>query len=241
MSYLIQFRNDTAQAWNNANPILAAGEAGIDTTNQVFKIGNGVTPWSTLQGISIPAVANATATGTPGIISQFAGATAPPGYLLCDGTAVSRTTYSSLFTTIGITYGAGNGTTTFNLPNLKGRVPVGQDTAQPEFNVLGEIDGAKTVAITEAQMPSHTHAQNSHTHSLPTNQYGPSVYSGSPSSPFGELNSGEGAVLSTFWAFNGSQGLRPMMPLTATNQNTGGNQAHNNLQPYIVLNYIIKT
>jgi microcystin-dependent protein len=232
MSYTIQLRSDTSANWATANPILAVGEMGYATDTKDLRIGDGVTAWNSSGGpapLSVPA----------GVISQFAGATAPSGYLLCQGQTLSTTTYANLFSTIGYTYG-GTGSS-FLLPNLKGRIPVGQDTAQSEFNVLGETDGAKTVAITEAQMPSHTHVQNPHTHSLPTNQYTPSVYSASPSSPFGELNSGEGAVLSTFWAFNGSQGLRPMMPLTATNQNTGGNQAHNNLQPYIVVNYIIKT
>jgi microcystin-dependent protein len=240
VSYLIQFRNDTAQAWDNANPILAAGEAGIDTTNQVFKIGNGVTPWSTLQGISIPAVANATATGTPGIISQFAGATAPPGYLLCDGTAVSRTTYSSLFGTIGTTYGAGNGTTTFNLPNLKGRVPVGQDTAQSEFNVLGETDGAKTVTITEAQMPSHNHSgttstNGSHSHNM-NDSYLEGVYS-----PSGASRAFAGNQQYSGWGDTRYIQANGDHSHTITTNSKGSGEAHNNLQPYIVLNYIIKT
>lgn len=63
---------------------------------------------------------------------------APTGYLLCDGTAVSRTTYAGLYAVIGTTYGTGDGTTTFNLPNMKGKVPVGYDTSQTEFNTIGK-------------------------------------------------------------------------------------------------------
>ena len=80
-----------------------------------------------------------------GEVSSFAGSSAPTGWLLCDGSAVSRTTYAALFAIIGTTYGVGNGSTTFNLPNLKGRVIVGRDSAQTEFDVLGETQGAKDV------------------------------------------------------------------------------------------------
>lgn len=73
-------------------------------------------------------------------------ATPPSGWLLCDGSAVSRTTYAALFALLGTAYGAGDGSTTFNLPNAKGRVLVGQDAAQVEFDTIGETGGAKTVA-----------------------------------------------------------------------------------------------
>ena len=73
-----------------------------------------------------------------GTIVMYAAGTAPSGWLICDGTAVLRTTYSSLFTLIGTTYGAGNGTTTFNLPNLQTKFPR-QDTAH-----LGATGGATT-------------------------------------------------------------------------------------------------
>ena len=70
-----------------------------------------------------------------GAINAYSGSIAPTGWLLCDGAAVSRATYSDLFALIGTTYGAGNGTSTFNLPNLKGRVIVGLDSSQTEFDV----------------------------------------------------------------------------------------------------------
>lgn len=94
-----------------------------------------------------------------GIITQYGGAVAPSGWFICDGSAVSRTnpTYSRLFAAIGTTYGAGDGSTTFNVPNLKGRVPVGYDATQTEFDTLAETGGAKTQALTTAQLPSHTH------------------------------------------------------------------------------------
>ena len=79
-----------------------------------------------------------------GTMPDFAGETPPYGYLLCDGSAVSRTTYAALFAVCGVLYGAGDGSTTFNLPNCKGRVAVGYDSTQTEFDVLGETGGAKT-------------------------------------------------------------------------------------------------
>lgn len=92
-----------------------------------------------------------------GVIVEWGSATAPPNWLLCEGQAVSRATYASLFAAIGTTYGAGNGSTTFNLPDFRGRVPVGRDASQSEFDVLGESGGAKTHTLTVAEMPSHTH------------------------------------------------------------------------------------
>lgn len=80
----------------------------------------------------------------PGMMAPYGGSVAPFGYLLCDGSAVSRTTYSALFAAIGTLYGAGNGTTTFNLPNIKGRTLIGLDGSQTEFNLLGKTGGAKT-------------------------------------------------------------------------------------------------
>lgn len=79
-----------------------------------------------------------------GVVLPFAADTPPVGYLLCDGSAVSRVDYSRLYDLIGDTYGAGDGSTTFNVPNLKGRVPMGQDTGQAQFDTLGETGGTVT-------------------------------------------------------------------------------------------------
>jgi len=93
-----------------------------------------------------------------GMLMPSARSDAPSGWLFCDGSAVSRATYAELFAAVGIQYGAGDGSTTFNLPNLKGRSIVMQDAAQAEFDVLGEAGGAKTVALDSASLPSHNHA-----------------------------------------------------------------------------------
>jgi microcystin-dependent protein len=132
-----------------------------------------------------------------------------------------------LFASIGTNYGAGNGTTTFNLPDLRGRVSVGRDSAQTEFDTLGETGGAKTHTLTTAEMPSHTHVQNPHTH---TSNFGEGGGAGRDAPSGG----GDGYKAKYY-----TPGL-VINNATATNQNTGGDGAHNNLQPYQILNYIIK-
>lgn len=92
-----------------------------------------------------------------GEIADFGMLTPPSGWLVCDGSAVSRTTYSALFAKIDTTWGVGNGTTTFNLPNLKGRTRVGYDNSQTEFDTIGKLIGAKTHTLTIPEMPSHDH------------------------------------------------------------------------------------
>jgi len=96
--------------------------------------------------------------GVPvGVINMFAGNTPPVGYLICDGSEISRATYSELFAVIGTTYGFGDNSTTFNLPNFGGRVPVGVNALEPEFNALNNTGGAKEHTLTTGEMPNHTH------------------------------------------------------------------------------------
>lgn len=164
-----------------------------------------------------------------GAIMQWASATPPSNWLICDGSAVSRTTYTSLYAAIGTTYGAGDGYSTFNLPNLKGRVPVGLDASQTEFASLSQTGGAKTHTLLVSEMPSHTHVQDAHTHMGLTDS---SVGAGSG---WGGSNGAIRPSNETYRLYS-----QVISSTTATNQYTGGGGAHNNLQPYIVLNYIIK-
>jgi microcystin-dependent protein len=91
-----------------------------------------------------------------GIMAPYGGAAAPGGWLICDGTAISRTTYAALFAAISTTFGAGDGSTTFNLPDMRGRHAVGKNAAT--FATLGGTGGAETVVLTNAQMPIHSHS-----------------------------------------------------------------------------------
>ena len=110
--------------------------------------------------------------GKPGLIKVWSTSSAPEGWLIADGREVSRTTYAELFAAIGTTYGAGNGSTTFNLPDMRGKVAVGRDSADTDFNALGKTGGAKTHTLTVAEMPSHTHTQQPHSHTGSTNEAG---------------------------------------------------------------------
>jgi microcystin-dependent protein len=100
-----------------------------------------------------------------GIPYPYCGSAAPTGFLLCDGTAVSRTTYANLFAVLGVSYGAGNGSTTFNLPDMRGRIPVGLGT-HVDVNALGDNEGEATVGN---RRPKHKHTvsiatQAAHSH-----------------------------------------------------------------------------
>lgn len=102
-----------------------------------------------------------------GSIIDYAGTSVPNGYLECDGSAVSRTAYPLLFAAIGTAWGAGNGSTTFNLPNLNGRTVIGAGTADATGatnHTVGQRDGEETHALTTAQMPSHVHTVPKHGH-----------------------------------------------------------------------------
>lgn len=177
-----------------------------------------------------------------GSISQYGGASAPTGWLLCDGQELSIASYTALYnvlTTNGTVfpYGAntngsgGAGSTHFRLPNFKGRIPVGLDSGQTEFDTLGETGGAKTVTLTENQsgLRSHTHTTQSHTHVIDDNTEVGSTYATGGSRYAMQYDS----TAQTFNSGSTTVVVNSVAGASAT-------EAHNNLQPYIVLNYIIK-
>jgi microcystin-dependent protein len=152
-----------------------------------------------------------------GIVSPYAGTAAPSGWLLCYGQAVSRTTYAGLFATISTTYGSGDGSTTFNIPDIRGRVVAGQDdmggssanrltdqTGGLDGDTLGDTGGSETHTLTTSEVPSLTVGIQQ------TNDFD------------------RGA---------GSPGMSP----GGSTSTSGSGGAHNNVQPTIILNYIIKT
>jgi microcystin-dependent protein len=169
-----------------------------------------------------------------GAIIAFAGSSAPSGWLLCFGQTVSRTTYATLFAVVSTTYNTGGEAgTDFRLPDLRGRAIAGVDNMGGTdagrlsiANTLGTTTGAQTHTLSSAEMPSHTHTQNPHSHSETNAVRYPWVT---------VANFGEGGGFNSQYNTSTSTGSS-----TATNQNTGGGGAHNNMQPTMVLNYIIK-
>lgn len=181
-----------------------------------------------------------------GAVMDFAGSSAPSGFLLCDGSAVSRTTFAGLFATVGTTYGSGNGTTTFNVPDARGRVFAGKDDmgGTPANRLttggsgisgitLGAAGGVETYSLVTAELASHTHTgttnieSNTHTHPIPQ-QAG------------AQAGSGAGGGLGT-GSFITSGGESTTHTHTFTTNSTGSGDAHQNTQPTIVFNKIIKT
>jgi microcystin-dependent protein len=165
-----------------------------------------------------------------GTVVDYAGSTAPSGWLLCYGQAVSRTTYSALYAIIGTTYGTGDGSTTFNLPDVRGRVIAGKDdmggtsanrltnqTGGLDGDVLGANGGAETHTLTEAQMPSHKH----------------DIYQWVGDYQAGAINLDD-------IPGSGNHNTGSTVPFGTGTNNTGGGGAHNNVQPTLIFNKIIR-
>lgn len=158
-------------------------------------------------------------------VLPYAGSSAPTGFLVCDGAAVSRATYATLFAVIGTTYGSGDGSTTFNLPDCGGRVVAGKESSATRLTLsgsgidgglLGDSGGAETHQLIEAELPAHDHKKYS------GNLYGLTGLTAAP-----------GGAYSTVGGGNNYNSHRT--------GSTGSDTAHQNTQPTLVLNYIIKT
>lgn len=117
-------------------------------------------------GAQFSLISSAISTSVPaGTMLDFGGTTVPTGFLGCDGSAVSRTTFAGLFAAISTIWGTGDGSTTFNLPNFQRRVAVGSGGSGTATlgNAVGNTGGEETHTQTIAEMPAHTHTENSPT------------------------------------------------------------------------------
>lgn len=229
-----------------------------------------------------------------GVVLPYAGSTVPAGWLLCAGQAVSRTDFAGLFTAIGTTYGVGDGSTTLNLPDLRGRVVAGRDdmggTAANRLTsggsgitgtTLGAAGGAQTHALSQAEMPSHSHTQQgsfvsgnqsadhthtfsgttggmnanvSHTHTsfdayrtpVNTRVGGGTLSGGTDSTTFTDTaRTTTAANVDHGHEYSGTtSGMSASHTHTTTisgvTTSTGSDGAHQNTQPTIILNYIVK-
>lgn len=195
-----------------------------------------------------------------GIVMPFAGFTAPQGYLLCDGSAVSRTDYADLFTAIGTTYGSGDGSTTFNLPDLSGRVVLGVS----QSHALGTTGGEATHVLTSSELPAHSRVVPAHSHAdditattpelthtitQPVFKYVRSNSSGTSYYLYGSAVNNGGGNASGSRSANAVVAKHDPADCTvsgaiddcaSTTSSVAGNDgSHNNMQPYLVTNYII--
>jgi len=158
----------------------------------------------------------------PGSVTEYTGASAPAGWMLCDGTAISRTTYATLYAVIGTAYGVGDGSTTFNLPDMRGRMPVGKGT-HVDVDTLGDNEGVATVGN---RRPKHrtslTDPGHTHTYTAPTGLTAAPAGSGSqPTTATGGTSTSSNTTGITVGSGNAND------PLDSS--------------PFLTLNYIIKT
>lgn len=194
-----------------------------------------------------------------GSIIAYAGSSIPSRFLECNGAEISRTAYADLFRIIGTTYGSGNGSTTFNLPNLSGKAPLGVSGS----HAIGSAGGSASHSLLSAETPSHTHTIPQHTHgnniqasgylyhnvTQPEFQYTRGVYDS-------ELAmSGSVDITSTTSAMMTSKkdltvADHPATACTVTGgvtdcpafntESTGSGTAHNNMMPYLAVTYLIE-
>ena len=196
-----------------------------------------------------------------GVIRFFAGSIVPNGWLLCDGSNVSRRAYENLFKVIGTTYGVGNSNNTFNLPDMRGRMPICAGTGSSLTpRTLGLNVGAETAALVEANLPSHTHtntvgtvnSDHSHTGTSGTvsadhvHGWGKNVGSsgsyglrdGANRSANGTPNTQGATANHTHSTTTGTESANHTH--SVTNSNTGSGTPFGIMPPSIVFNFIIK-
>lgn len=273
---------DATQVMSNFNQIVANGNANVaenGANSSITSLNGLTTPLSIAQG-GTGSSSGATLNST-GMMTLWAGSpSAPPaGWLYCDGSAISRTTYALLFAAIGTAYGDGDGSTTFNIPDMRGSVPAGYDSG----NATGRLTEAETQGVSAAalgnsggeqghtlitgELAAHNHGVTDpgHLHIIIDPKHGHAiddpghvhevVVPVNPNFGYGQVVAGntdanfvEGTVYTTEAAatniavFTAATGITNQTSTTGiTTNNAGSGNAHNNVQPTLIVGFIIKT
>ena len=182
-----------------------------------------------------------------GALLMWPTVSAPSGYLACDGAAVSRSTYAALFAIVSTTFGSGDGTTTFNLPNYTGRMPYGA--------TIGSVGGSVTTTISSANLPGHTHTfsgsgsantsaaytgiyDSGHSHSVPSGAAGSSTPTGpgGAAAPSAQTTGVASAAIVDPTHFHSVS-----VSISGSTGSTGSGTAATTISPYLGINFIIKT
>jgi microcystin-dependent protein len=229
----------------NSNSVLylkEGGNIGVNTTSPNYKLEvNGTFNATTVyQGgnVLVP----------PGSLMMYIMNTAPAGWLLCDGRDVSRSTYAALFSVIGTTYGSGDNTNTFNLPDTRGRAVIGNGTG-PTLTArsLGQSGGAETHTLDTTQIPSHSHTgttvtsgSHSHTHNANAEMPGAGLVYRNSLTTRTTADNGQPNEINLDTAVALSIDSNGTHSHSFTTASIGGGNAHNNMQPFVVISYIIK-
>lgn len=191
---------------------------------------------------------------------MFAGSVAPEGWLLCDGSAVSRETYASLYSVIGDSYGSGDGSTTFNLPDLTGRVIIGSSSSHP----VASSGGEESHVLLASEIPAHVHSVGQHGHanditvSTPVLSHTITQAEFKYNAPGATVRSANGSDVNSWNGTTSTNATRKTDVAVADHpaeacivdgsvddcdafntSDVGLGDSHDNMQPYITLNYVI--
>jgi microcystin-dependent protein len=202
---MLLFSNGSAGTGNMViGPWTTGADAGLRITPSGVTVGGNLNVTGSMFGVGSSPI---------GSITMFGGGTAPNGWLMCDGTEYNRGTYASLFAVIGTTFGNGNGSTTFNVPDLRGRSPLGAGHNGSLYTnrILGESGGAETHTLTVNEMPKHSHEV----------KYFNDVGTAHPNT-LQNFSSGSDYVSAPFVS------------------EAGGDQPHNNMHPFLNVYFIIR-